>query len=108
MYTNIYEKQSILPDNLEETTIKDLLDFEEWVYTVPWAMVADESGRLWIDGGYGFSKIPGGTFSMAIKKQGDYILVRKDTINDYKYKRRDLYSAHVGSYEENYLPVILE
>jgi len=52
-------QQVTLPDHLEEITIKDMLEGES-NYTVPWAMWADEKGRLWLNGRYFFHKEDGG------------------------------------------------
>ncbi len=66
-------KQAMLPESLEEVTLKDLMDGEV-VYTVPWAMWSDKSGRLWLNRGYTFDHQPGGTVKMKVSKNdGKYI-----------------------------------
>ena len=65
--------QAVLPENLEEVGLKDIADGES-VYTVPWAMYADDNGALWLNGNYSFDKHSHGTHEMKVTKdKGDYI-----------------------------------
>jgi hypothetical protein len=65
--------QAVLPESLKEVGLKDIVDGES-VYTVPWAMYADDNGALWLHGDYHFEKDSGGTLQMKVTKdKGDYI-----------------------------------
>lgn len=78
--------QSRLPEELEEVTVSSLLDGET-AFVVPWAIVADEEGHLWIRGDYRFTHEPHGTSHVEISRQGDSISVAKQTIGDHRYRR---------------------
>ena len=60
-------QNAILPEHLEEVTIKDMIIGESG-YTVPWAMYAERDGTLWLNGDYMFEKEPGGTVEMKIER----------------------------------------
>lgn len=65
--------QAKLPESLEAVGLKDIVDGES-VYTVPWAMYADDNGSMWLNGNYSFEDHSGGTLRMKVtKKSGDYI-----------------------------------
>ena len=97
--------QSMLPEDLEEITVEDLLDGEVG-YTLPWALTADEKGYLWINGQYPLSKIAGSnnfhTDSMKIQRQGKEILVYRNTLRE-----KDRISKGSGPWGNPALPVIL-
>lgn len=93
--------QSVLPENLETITISSLME-DETVYVVPWSILADEKGRLWIRGDYSFLREPGGTFHVKITRSGEAVIVDKGSIGDHTYERRPLPPG--GSM----LPVVLE
>ncbi len=73
--------QSKLPEDKEEITIAYLLDGEVG-YTVPWALIADEDGNLWIRGDLEVLPSPEGTASLEIRRRGDSIVVARDAIPD--------------------------
>jgi hypothetical protein len=60
-----------LPEEMEEVGLKDLLEGDV-VYTVPWAMYAEEDGSLWLHGGYNFEYSPKGTLEMKVSKVNFY------------------------------------
>ncbi|MEI8355177.1 MAG: hypothetical protein WCG31_03630 [Deltaproteobacteria bacterium] len=65
--------QAKLPKSLEEVGLKDIVDGES-VYTVPWAMYADDKGLMWLNGNYTFENHSMGTLKMKVsKKSGGYI-----------------------------------
>lgn len=67
-------QQAMLPESLEEVTLKDLMNGED-VWVVPWAMYADDKGRLWLNGGYPFHHdyTPDKTPQMKVSKNnGEY------------------------------------
>ena len=65
--------QATLPENLESVGLKDILENQS-VYTVPWAMYADNNRMLWLNGNYTFGDQPHGTQQMrVIKMNGEYI-----------------------------------
>ena len=57
----------ILPEHLEEITIKDMIIGESG-YAVAWAMYAERDSTLWLNGDYTFDKEPGGTADMKIER----------------------------------------
>jgi len=69
--------QSKIPEELEEIGINDLLEEDGWVYTLPWAVYADKSGRVWINGKYPFGTEPAGTLNLKIRRNGKEIQVGK-------------------------------
>lgn len=80
-------QQSLLPENLETITISSLMEGET-AYVVPWSIVADQEGRLWIYGDRPFSREPRGTSHVKISRSGDFVVVAKDSIGDHTYERR--------------------
>lgn len=93
--------QSLLPENMETITISSLME-DETVYIVPWLIVADEEGRLWIRGDYSFSREPQGTSHVKVTRSGESVIVDKDSIGDHTYKRCPL------DRESSMLPVVLK
>lgn len=93
--------QSILPENLETITVSSLMEGET-VYVVPWSIVVDERGALWIRGGDSFTREPCGTSHVQIRRSAETFIVGRDTIGDYTYTRQPIPSK-VGLF-----PVILE
>lgn len=79
--------QGFLPEDLEEVKISSLFDGEV-VYVVPWAILADEAGMLWIRGDYTFAREPRGTSHVQIVRSDRYILVTRSTLGDHRYERR--------------------
>jgi hypothetical protein len=62
-----------LPKQLEQLTLYDLLEGQE-VYTIPWALWADQNGDLWLDIRNPYTNELQGTSSMKVtKKDGKYI-----------------------------------
>jgi len=78
--------QGFLPEDLEEVKISSLFDGEV-VYVVPWAILADEAGMLWIRGVYTFSREPHGTSHVQIVRSDRYILVTRSTLGEHRYER---------------------
>ena len=80
---------SYLPEDMEETTIAQMVPGQEG-YTVPWAMWADSERQLWINGKYDIQKSPFGTAHMHIKmSQNKTIIVYKNSIVGEKYSLGD-------------------
>ena len=92
--------QSLLPENMETITISSLLE-DETVYVVPWSIVADDEGRLWIRGDFGFTRESAGTSHVRITRSGESVVVDRRTIGDHSYERRPV---HAGG---PMLPVVL-
>lgn len=77
---------AFLTEEMEEVGLKDLVEGES-VYTVPWAMYAEEDGSLWLHGGYTFEDSPKGTLQMKVSKiDGEYV-VNLSQCGDHKYSR---------------------
>lgn len=76
--------QAVLPESLEEVGLKDLADGES-VYTVPWAMYADDNGALWLNGNYHFEKSPGGTRQMKVTKGKRYSIFYKAVVRQSRH-----------------------
>lgn len=65
--------QSVLPEKLRQRVITDLQDGES-SWTVPWAMSADQDGRLWLNPDYSISE-PGGTVQLKVTKTaGEFVV----------------------------------
>ena len=79
--------QSRPPENLETVTISSLTE-NETVYVVPGTILADASGRLWIQGDHSFTRDPAGTSHIKITRSGESILVDRGTIGEHTYQRR--------------------
>jgi hypothetical protein len=77
---------AILPEELEENTL-EYLPNEETVYTVPWAMYADEMGRLWLNGNYSYFYDLCGTLQMIITKKDNNYIVDITQCKDHKWSR---------------------
>jgi hypothetical protein len=92
--------QGLLPENMETITISSLME-DESVYVVPWSIVADHEGRLWIQGDMDFRREPAGTSHVRITRSGENVFVEKDTIGDYTYQR------YLVLPEGQMLPVVL-
>ena len=93
--------QSFLPENLETITISSLME-DETVYVVPWAIAADDEGRLWIRGDHTFSREPDGTSHVKITMCDESVVVERDTIGDHSYERHSIKPGN------QMLPVILK
>lgn len=93
--------QSRLPEDLETITISSLME-DETVYVVPWSIVADEEGRLWIRGNYRFSREPQGSSHVKVTRSGESVIVDKDSIGDHTYERSPLQR------QSSMLPVVLK
>ncbi len=96
-------QQAMLPDHLEEVTIKDMLEGES-CYTVPWAMWADEKGHLWLNGSYLFHKEDGGagkTTRMKITRINGGFEVDTSRCKDEKWA-----SEENPAWDINRLPVV--
>ena len=63
-----------LPANLETATIAGMRDGDT-AYTLPWAMWADSSRRLWLNPTYPAGKKPVGTAQMRIRRKGRGFIV---------------------------------
>jgi hypothetical protein len=67
-----YEHASIIP--FDKAAISNLPEGAN-AYTVPWAVVADEEGHLYIRGDYTWSQLRGGTVSYPIRRQDGRIVI---------------------------------
>ncbi len=56
-----------LPNKYKKQNLHDIL-VGETVYTVPWAMYADENCDLWLNGNYSFYDSPMGTATMSVSR----------------------------------------
>lgn len=65
--------QATLPKSLIEPTLLDMGGGQS-TWTLPWAMYADDDGKLWLNGDYPQST-RGGTAQMKVRKtmSGDYV-----------------------------------
>ncbi len=79
--------QSILSENWEPLRISNL-DEDEVGYVVPWAIAADEEGRVWIDGDTSFQREPHGTKHVVARRSGAFIVVDRSSIGGHHYERR--------------------
>lgn len=75
---------SLLPDHMEEDTIKRM-NVGDWGYTTPWAMYAERDRTMWINGNYTIDKSPGGTVQMLIRRMSDGVEVDLSTIRGEQY-----------------------
>jgi hypothetical protein len=99
--------QSVLPEYLEKNTIEDLTDFDNFKYTLPWAISIDEMGLMWINGSYPFYRVANGNATLKIKKEGKFVLVDEKSIGNNKYKKSNGRTIHEGTTLDDYLPVVL-
>ncbi len=98
---NKYETMS-LPPELTETTI-DNMQIGEQDWTVPWAMFADTTGHLWLNGHYPIDNEPRGeTVCMHIRRQFDGFVVDVTAATTYRWTPGEPY--YVGGYSK--LPVV--
>ena len=98
------EATQYLPKELLQKTVADLYDGEIG-YTVPWAMFADPSGKLWIVGTYSVYDKPGGTVRMKIKYEDGMVHVDKSSIQGETFTPGR--PAYAGVTENDYIPVLL-
>jgi len=76
--------QSVLPEELHRVAIRDMVMGEEG-YTVAHAIHADEGGRMWIRGDYGFLPQAFGTSNVPIKRAGFAVIVDRTALGpDYE------------------------
>lgn len=68
-----------IPAKQKQRVIDDLHK-GEIAYTTPWALAEFRFGKLGIHKNYPADPQPGGTVSTKIQRQGDVILVEKDTV----------------------------
>lgn len=92
-----------LPEKFEEITLAEL-DQGEVAYVVPWSVWVKSNGTMGINRGFTFSKEPGGTQSIRIKRRGEEFLVDMTSLEGYKFSREGS-PPHMGSTENDYLPV---
>lgn len=92
-----------LPDFLEQRKLSDLM-IGETVWTVPWAMFADDDGDLWLYGNFSYHEGPGGTVSMKVSKTGSGYVVDISECKDYRWSR-DGESSAVMVKKGNSIPV---
>lgn len=87
--------QAVLPDQLEEVTLADLIEGEE-VWVVPWAMYADREGLLFLNGKYTFDLDfqEGRTPTMKVAKTSDGYEVDVSLCRDGKWNRGE--TCYVG------------
>lgn len=57
------------------------------IYTVPWAMQADEQGRLWLNRGYISCRQPFGTYKMKVTKKNDLYICDVSLCKDFCWQR---------------------
>jgi len=96
--------EEYLPDDLLEDTIATMGEGET-AYTLPWAMFANPSRRLFIVGTYPIFKKPEGTIQLRITKKNGEILVDKSSIGDRLYSPGE--PCYVGVSECDYIPIKL-
>jgi len=82
-----------------EVTIKDMLVGEK-AYVIPWAVIVDLSGAVWIRADYPFHSEPKGTAQALIEKRADGFTVKVP--RSYRY-RLETISAEIKA---SLLPVI--
>ena len=75
---------SVLPEELLEDTVARMRDGEV-AYIVPWAIYVDVDGRMMIPSRCSIGKTSCGTRCARIKRQGNTILVERDSIKDHKW-----------------------
>ena len=71
-----------LPQEFIEKTISTMFPGET-LYTVPWALVVDEDGEIWLRGEFAVSEEPGGTVQMQVHREPGGYKVMLDP--SYKY-----------------------
>ncbi len=68
-------------------------------YAVPWAVMVDRDGNMWIHGGYPVSPYRGGTVQMLVKRTEDGVQVGRRSMGVYTV-------PYIGSEEEDMLPIV--
>jgi hypothetical protein len=89
-----------LPEHLEEETIERMSPGDKG-YTVPWAMFADENGRLWINGSYTVHSESGGTAAMLVERTKSGVICDIRKCRDHRWSRG---AAFVGKF----MPISVE
>jgi len=112
-------EQSILPEDLVEFTIEMLVPWEP-IYTVPWAIIADADGYMWINKKYPVLKSPFKDTVVEVCREihdeDEFIVVNKASIVGWRYSREQVmarfiphFNAHLGEIDtSDYLPVFLD
>lgn len=94
-------QQSVLPKNLEKHNfVGELSKRSGWVWVNPWSLLVDQDGLLWISSQTQYFYSDGGTSSMKIKRDGNFILVKEESIFSERYSKSSFDT-------EKYLPVVL-
>jgi hypothetical protein len=92
----------MLPEHLEEITIKDMIIGETgWI--VPWGMYADSDGYLYVNGGYTYSNVPGGTVDTKIEMTSRGLIVDISRSRRKEWAKDDC--PHFGG-DPNPVPVV--
>ena len=78
---------AILPDELYETTLEDVL-IGEIVWITPWMMYPDTDGYLWLNGATTFYYERRGTVSLEVKRTHDGWVVSIARCTDHRWSRK--------------------
>ena len=86
-----------LPSAQQEATIEDMQPGDSG-WTVPWAMYADASSNLWLNGSYTLKTRPGGTVQMSVWRDDEGCWrIDASGCHDHKWSRGS--STYVGSFQ---------
>lgn len=93
----------ILPPSLRARTIQELQDKESG-WTVPWSMLVDRNGKMWLHPECPLEEAPGGTYELKVVRQGDAYSVYLSPSSDYKWEKEDR-ASYKGKTDVGWIPV---
>lgn len=96
------ERQAILPENREESTLGGM-SVGEGAFTVRWAMWVDPQRRCWVDPDYPVTNLPLGTSNMRVERRADGYHVWVPPGATWQPRPR---SGHNGVDDSTHIPVV--